>query len=228
MVMKKGLVTILSAACILSVTGCAGNQTDNATNIGLRNDQAPITRVNYNGNDTNSNQNATVQTRATKNVERLDEVSQARVIMRGNDAYVTVRLNKNGNTNNNNGTTVGNNSATNSGTTGTNTNLRGMANEYNNVGFNNRHSKTANTADRNNSTEMAERINETPGTNNPSTTRPGLGNNTNFTTNVDTNNRNTRLGHTKQVSSQLKQKIENQIRAANKNVDDVFIVSEDN
>jgi hypothetical protein len=223
MVMKKGLVTILSAACILSVTGCADNQTDNATNVGLRNNQAPITRVNYNENDPNSNQNATVQTRATKNVERLDEVYQARVIMKGNDAYVTVRLNQNGNNNNNNGTTVGNNSATNSGTTGTNTNLRGMANEYNNVGFNNRNSKIANTADRNNSTELAERINETPGTNNPSTTRPGLGNNTNFTTNVDTNNRNTRTGNSTQVSDQLKQKIENQVRAANKKVNEVFV-----
>ncbi len=226
MVMKKGLVTILSAACILSATGCAGDQTNNATNMGLRNEQAPITRVNYNENDSNRNQNATVQARATKNVERLDEVYQARVIMRGNDAFVTVRLNQNGNNNNNNGTTVGNKSATNSGTTGNNTNLRGMANEYNNVGFNNRHSKTANSAERNNGTEMAERINETPGTNNPSTTRPGLGNNTNFTTNVDTKNRNTRLGHTKQVSSQLKQKIENQVRAANQNVHEVFIVSE--
>lgn len=49
------------------------------------------------------------------------------------------------------------------------------------------------------------------------------GNNTNFTTNVDTDNRNTRTGHSTQVSSQLKQKIENQVRAANKNVDEVFV-----
>lgn len=220
--MKKGLVAILSTACLLNVTGCAGNQMDNATNTGMGNNQTQITRVNHNENgqtDNINNGNLTVQTRAANNVERLDEVDQARVVMRGNDAYVTVRLAQNGNNNQNGyGNNVGNNSATNSGTNGT-----GMANEYNNVGFNTRTSKIANNTRRNNGTEMAERVNETPTGNNPSTTRPGFGNNTNFTSNVDTNNRNTKALGNIQVSTILEQQIENQVRAAARNVKNVYV-----
>lgn len=63
---------------------------------------------------------------------------------------------------------------------------------------------------------MGEKVNETPTGNNPSTTRPGLGNNTNFTMNIDSTNRNTQaLGNT-QVSSRLEQKIEKQVRTATK------------
>lgn len=70
---------------------------------------------------------------------------------------------------------------------------------------------------------MGEKVNETPTGNNPSTTRPGLGNNTNFTTNIDSTNRNTQaLGNT-QVSSRLEQKIEKQVRTADKNIDEIFV-----
>lgn len=154
--MKKGFLTILSSVCLLGFTGCAGNQSNNATNMGMRNDQTQITRVNYNQNgQTEANrQNLTVQTRAANNVERLDEIDQARVIIRGNDAYVAVRLTQKGNNNNEYGNTVGNNSATNSGTTGNGTNSRGMTNEYNYVDYNNRTTKTANNTQRNNGTEL--------------------------------------------------------------------------
>ncbi|MEH7335794.1 YhcN/YlaJ family sporulation lipoprotein [Neobacillus drentensis] len=102
--MKKiSLVSVVIAAALLGLTGC---NNDKALNNSRNN-------LGTNNINNGSNQNLRVSARASNNVESLNEVDQAHVILRNNDAYVAVSLKNNtGNT----GTDV---IGTNDGTTGT-------------------------------------------------------------------------------------------------------------
>ncbi|MGG1679456.1 YhcN/YlaJ family sporulation lipoprotein [Neobacillus sp. NRS-1170] len=155
--MKKiGLVSIVLAAALLGVTGCNNDKTINNS------------RNNLGTNNTNnvSNQNLRVSARASDNVESLNEVDQAHVILRNNNAYVAVSLKNNtGNT----GTDV---IGTNDGTAGT-------------------RDTSTNNIDR---TKLGGR-------------KVGSGDNTNY----------------KKAASPLDKKIERQVRAADRSIDNVYI-----
>ncbi|HZG70647.1 MAG TPA: YhcN/YlaJ family sporulation lipoprotein, partial [Chondromyces sp.] len=113
--MKKRWAPFVLATCLsTALVGCAGNQNDQAANDRNGNDNVQLTRVRTN-NQNENNGNGTdhelrVSTRATRNIERMDEVDQANVIIRNNDAYVAVRLKNddNGGNNNRNGNNNGN------------------------------------------------------------------------------------------------------------------------
>jgi hypothetical protein len=113
---KKGLVTFVLASTLLGLTGCADNNeraaNENRGNLGVN------VRPNNVDNNTNvmdvrngTNRDLRVSNRAGRNVEKLQGVDLAHVIIRGNDAYVAVKLendNRNRRANmNNNGTNMG-------------------------------------------------------------------------------------------------------------------------
>ncbi|MDN3015455.1 YhcN/YlaJ family sporulation lipoprotein [Paenibacillus sp. BSR1-1] len=154
--MKKiSLVSVVMAAALLGLTGC-------------NNDKALNSRNNLGTNNINngSNQNLRVSARASNNVESINEVDQAHVILRNNDAYVAVSLK------NNNGTTGTGIIGTNDGTAGT-------------------RDTTTNNIDR---TKLGGRT-------------VGSGDNTNY----------------KKAASPLDKKIERQVRAADRSIDNVYI-----
>ncbi|MEH7076994.1 YhcN/YlaJ family sporulation lipoprotein [Neobacillus drentensis] len=193
---KKSWVTFVLATSLLGLTGCADNNKNgvNHNNLGNNvrnntNNGVDVRNVRNNtNNDLNvrnvSDQNLRVSSRAIRNVESLNEVDQAHVIIRNNDAYVAVRLdtNQNGNRARNGTTGTGPNmNATygngyNSGTTGTN-------------GSTNLHANTGNPSNAN-----------LAGTNGTRTTARGT---------VRT--------------STLDQRITRQVRAADRNIDNVYI-----
>lgn len=132
--MKKSLVPILLVAGITALSGCANNAND------VRNDiRTTDVRDNVRNNvDFRDNNRLTVSERAARNVEGLKEVDRAHVIMRGNDAYVAVRLKNQaggagtlGTGNNGTNGTTGINSA-NLGTTGINNGNTGPNGTVNN------------------------------------------------------------------------------------------------
>jgi hypothetical protein len=87
--MKKSLVPILLIAGLTGLTGCANNADNNRNNI-----RTTDVRDNVrNDMDLRNTNRLTVSARAARNVEGLAEVDRAHVIMRGNNAYVAVRLN---------------------------------------------------------------------------------------------------------------------------------------
>jgi hypothetical protein len=98
--MKKSWMILGSAVLSLSLTGCGGD--DNArgddNNNGAKvqsNEVRPI------ANNRNNNRTLRISDRAERQVERLDQVDDAHVIISNNNAYVTVRLANNQNNNNN-------------------------------------------------------------------------------------------------------------------------------
>src|SRR3954454_19662074 len=98
--MKKSWMILGSAVLSLSLTGCGGD--DNArgddNNNGAKvqsNEVRPI------ANNRNNNRTLRISDRAEKQVERLNQVDDAHVIISNNNAYVTVRLANNQNNNNN-------------------------------------------------------------------------------------------------------------------------------
>lgn len=95
--MKKTIVPLLLATALAGLTGCADrknyvgpNNQVNQTNI---RSTSPNGRVIVN----NTDQNLRISTRARNSVESLKEVDRAHVIMQNNNAYVAVRLKNNGN-----------------------------------------------------------------------------------------------------------------------------------
>ncbi|WHY69362.1 YhcN/YlaJ family sporulation lipoprotein [Neobacillus sp. SuZ13] len=190
---RKSWMTFVLATTLLGLTGCA-NDNDNAVNnnsndLGVNNVRNnAINGVNVRNV---SNQNLRVSARAIRNVESLNEVDQANVIIRNNDAYVAVRLEGTQNGARARGGTTGtgpNMNATygngyNSGTTGTN----GSANLHATTGNRNNATITGTTGTRTNA-----RINRANDLN-------ARGNNT------------------------LDQKIINQVRAADRSIDNVYI-----
>ncbi|MEH7082509.1 YhcN/YlaJ family sporulation lipoprotein [Neobacillus drentensis] len=187
-------MTFVLATTLLGLTGCA-NDNDNAANNNNNNDLG-VNNVRNNAiNGVNvrnvSNQNLRVSARAIRNVESLNAVDQANVIIRNNDAYVAVQLEGTQNGTRARGGTTGtgpNMNATygngyNSGTTGTN----GSANLHATTGNRNNANITGTTG-----TSTNARINRANDLN-------ARGNNT------------------------LDQKIINQVRAADRSIDNVYI-----
>jgi hypothetical protein len=139
--MKKSLVPILLVAGITALSGCANNA-DNRNNIRTTDVRDNLQNTGNNV-DFRDNNRLTVSERAARNVEGLSEVDRAHVIMRGNDAYVALRLsNRAGRTGTNGigrtgvtGNSVGDNTAdrmitgagTNVGATGGNNGTTGIA-----------------------------------------------------------------------------------------------------
>lgn len=191
--MRKSWMTFVLATTLLGLTGCA-NDNDNAANN--NNNDLGVNNVRNNAiNGVNvrnvSNQNLRVSARAIRNVESLNAVDQANVIIRNNDAYVAVQLEGTQNGTRARGGTTGtgpNMNATygngyNSGTTGTN----GSANLHATTGNRNNANITGTTG-----TSTNARINRANDLN-------ARGNNT------------------------LDQKIINQVRAADRSIDNVYI-----
>jgi len=192
-VVKKSWMTFVLASTLLGLTGCANNNDNaaknNANNLGTNNVRNnAINGVNVRNV---SNQNLRVSARAIRNVESLNAVDQANVIIRNNDAYVAVRLE---------GTQNGTRAR--GGTTGTGPNMNATyGNGYNSgtTGTNGNANLNATTGNRNNAN-----ITGTTGTR------------TNARINR-ANDLNARGNNT------LDQKIINQVRAADRSIDNVYI-----
>jgi hypothetical protein len=218
---KKSWVTFVLATTLLGLTGCANNDkngaNDNANNLGVNNVR---NNTNNGVNVRNvSNQNLRVSKRAVRNVESLNEVVKAHVILRNNDAYVAVRL-KNDQT----GTRV-------RGGNGTGTNLnatRGNGNDNGTLGTNRTGTNwtgTTGTGPNMNTTYGNGYNSGTTGINGSTNLSNTTGNNTDNTgTNVTRNNAR---GGTN-VSSTLEQRIADQVRAADRSINNVYVSSDTN
>ncbi|MEH7744789.1 YhcN/YlaJ family sporulation lipoprotein [Neobacillus drentensis] len=190
---RKSWITFVLATTLLGLTGCA-NDNDNAANkntndLGVNNVRNnAINGVNVRNV---SNQNLRVSARAIRNVESLNAVDQANVIIRNNDAYVAVQLE---------GTQNGTRAR--GGTTGTGPNMNATyGNGYNSgtTGTNGSSNLHATTGNRNNA-------------------------NITGTTGTSTNARINRANDLNaRGNNTLDQKIINQVRAADRSIDNVYI-----
>ncbi|WP_186328676.1 YhcN/YlaJ family sporulation lipoprotein [Bacillus sp. X1(2014)] len=189
---RKSWMSFVLASTLLGLTGCANN--DNATNNNANNLGTNNVRNNaINGVNVRnvSNQNLRVSARAIRNVESLNEVNQANVIIRNNDAYVAVQLE---------GTQNGTRAR--GGTTGTGPNMNATYGNGYNSG--------------------------TTGTNGSANLHATTGNrtNTNITGTTGTNT-NARINRANDLNARrnntLDQKIINQVRAADRSIDNVYI-----
>lgn len=196
-VVKKSWVTFVLATTLVGLTGCAGNNDNEANNNANMNNAANMGDNNVNNNAINgvnvrnvTNQNLRVSGRAISNVESLKEVDQANVIIRNNDAYVAVRLTNNANGNRALG-----------GPTGTAPNMNAT---YGN-GYNSGTTSTNGAVNRNASIGNPDN----PGTN-------GTRNNARINR---ANDINARTNNT----SAIERKIINQVRAADRSIDNVYV-----
>jgi predicted small secreted protein len=209
--MKKRLVPILLVAGITALSGCANNAND------VRNDiRTTDVRDNVRNNvDFRDNNRLTVSERAARNVEGLKEVDRAHVIMRGNDAYVAVRLNnRDGRT----GTLGTGNNGTN-GTTGINS--ANIGNTHINNGTN---GTTGTTGVGNNfGTTGADGTTGTTGTAGLNGTTVGP----NGTTGM-TNTGGNKTGTYSRVDTAFEQSVADQVRKANRNVHKVYVSTDAN
>ncbi|KKK37485.1 hypothetical protein WQ57_13650 [Mesobacillus campisalis] len=101
--MKKTWIVAGCAVLSLSLAGCGVNNNaardDNNQGPQVMNNQdRPRT---FNNNNRDGNRTLTISDRAEKQVEKMEEVEDAHVIISENNAYVTVRMNNNNNNNNN-------------------------------------------------------------------------------------------------------------------------------
>ena len=95
--MKKGWILAGAVVMSLSLTGCGANDNagDNDNNGGGR---AQINRVRpMDVNNVGNNRPLSISDRAERQVEQMDEVDAAHVIISNNNAYVAVRLADNNN-----------------------------------------------------------------------------------------------------------------------------------
>ncbi|WML39549.1 YhcN/YlaJ family sporulation lipoprotein [Neobacillus sp. OS1-2] len=217
---KKSLVPFVLATALIGLTGCADRNDHavdtNRDNMGVdvRNDADNGVGVRNVRNDLNnglqngSNQRLHVSTKAGRNVENLQEVDLAHVIIRNNDAYVAVKLkNNNGATRTTNNTGTNRLNRTNKDAYPNNTNGRGATIEENvNDGVrgivNNGIPETRGNGNGTNDTIGSD------GTNNITGSDGTLnGNNANF----------------KKATSGLDKKIAKQVRAAVNNIDHVYV-----
>ena len=92
-----------SAVLSLSLTGCGGDDNAGGVNNNDNNNGASVqsNEVRPIANNRNNDRTLRISDRAEKQVERLDQVDDAHVIISNNNAYVTVRLANNQNNNNN-------------------------------------------------------------------------------------------------------------------------------
>ncbi|MBV7504506.1 YhcN/YlaJ family sporulation lipoprotein [Bacillus sp. sid0103] len=190
---RKSWVTFVLATSLFGLTGCANNNNnaanDNKNNLGVNN----VRNNTINGVNVRnvSNQNLRVSARAIRNVESLNEVDQANVIIRDNDAYVAVRLEGTQNGTRARGASTG---------TGPNMNAT-YGNGYNSG---------------------------TTGTNGDANLNANTGNRTNATITGTTGTRtNARINRANDLNARgtnaLNQKIINQVRAADRSIDNVYI-----
>ncbi|WP_052353850.1 YhcN/YlaJ family sporulation lipoprotein [Neobacillus jeddahensis] len=231
--MKKRLVPFVLVTTLIGLTGCANDNNDNAIDTNQSNMGENVRYNSNNGvdvrdvrNNTNNgldvrnvrndvNQNLRVSTRAGQKVENLKQVDLAHVIIRNNDAYVAVKLTNNNQTGTttNNGTTMGTTGISRKGTTTRTSNLNapGVGNGQNG----NYPSTTGST-----------------GTNNTDTAiNPGTRANSTGTITGTTGVRDTGLNgiaptddaNFKKATSGLDKEIAKQVRAAEKNIDHVYV-----
>ncbi|MEH7306952.1 YhcN/YlaJ family sporulation lipoprotein [Neobacillus drentensis] len=190
---RKSWVAFVLATSLFGLTGCANNNknavNDNTNDLGVNN----VRNNTINGVNVRnvSNQNLRVSARAIRNVESLNEVDQANVIIRGNDAYVAVRLEGTQNGTRARGASTG---------TGPNMNAT-YGNGYNSG---------------------------TTGTNGDTNLNANTGNRTNATITGTTGTRtNARINRANDLNARgthsLDQKIINQVRAADRSIDNVYI-----
>ena len=101
--MKKSWMILGSAVLSLSLTGCGGDDNAGGVNNNDNNNGASVqsNEVRPIANNRNNNRTLRISDRAEKQVERLNQVDDAHVIISNNNAYVTVRLANNQNNNNN-------------------------------------------------------------------------------------------------------------------------------
>jgi hypothetical protein len=247
--MKKSLVPILLIAGLTGLTGCANNADNTRNNI-----RTTDVRDNVrNDMDLRNTNRLTVSARAARNVERLAEVDRAHVIMRGNNAYVAVRLNNRAgnNTTGTNGNFAANHrtpgNTTINGTTGTTgiTGIGGTTAGMNGVGptgvtgyrgGDNSGNRiiTGNTGTTGNTpgpgTGTAGTNNIYGGTGHNGTTgMDNISNNngTSDTTGI-TGSRGNNHGRYSRVDTAFEQRVANQVRKADPNVRHVYVSTDNN
>ncbi|WP_042462715.1 YhcN/YlaJ family sporulation lipoprotein [Neobacillus dielmonensis] len=240
--MKKPLLGLAFTISLIGLTACNGDN-NNDNNI-ARNNNNNNMNVNTVRKANQNNGKLRLSTLAERRVERMDEVDDARVIVRNNDAYVAVRLKgntKNGTAGNNNTTTTNNSgNALNLGnggdanlnntglsggtTTGTTNNMNGNMTNNNTVGPTGYGTTGSNT-------NMAGYNNQT-GTNGTNGNNNTLGTNqvnNNFnrtgTDHLDNNNNGTNKGANtySDISNKLEQRIADQVRSADKSIHKVYV-----
>ena len=223
----------------MGLTGCSANQKNNVNDDTVKRNFNATSTNNQNRailNDTN--QKLRISTRASKSVERMEEVDQAHVIVRNNNAYVAVRLKNNGTGTTGTNGTRGN--GTNTGTTNTGTN--GSNSQMYGNGFNS--GATGTTGMDGNKNHAGTSGMGGTGINNSSTGRSDAGVNNNGTTGIGNNNNTTGINGTggsgangaagngttglggnnySEVSSPLEQKIADQVRAADTKIHKVYV-----
>ncbi|WP_462410866.1 YhcN/YlaJ family sporulation lipoprotein [Neobacillus sp. Marseille-QA0830] len=217
--MKKPLLGLAFAVSLIGLTACNG---DNNTSNNIARNNNNNMNVNTVRKNTQDNGRLRLSTLAERRVERMDEVDDARVIIRNNNAYVAVRLNGN----NNNGT------AGNLGAAGNrdlnSANLRGgqmnLPDTTGNTG-----GRNTNTGDQtiNNYTGNAgfSTINNTGNTTGQAGTNSINGNNNTTGTNHLNNNNGTGTGANtySEVSNKLEQRIADRVRSADKSIHKVYV-----
>lgn len=231
---KKGWMLFGATVLSLSLTGCGGDDNaagnNNNQNQGARvqsNEVRPIA----NNNNNKNNRTLRISDRAEQQVERLNEVDDAHVIISNNNAYVTIRLANDNNANNDT------NNRGNNDTNGQMTN-----NRMNNNTGNARTFIENGTVDQNGDDGIINGRGDA-GTRNGDnrTSDPGMGLNGNARTNDQNNNnafqlgtenndnnnnnaRGTSSGHNySEVSNSFEQKIADQVRQADKKIHKVYV-----
>lgn len=241
--MRKGLIGFASAIFIAGLAGCAGNMDDNAADNRNGNFQTQRVRTNLVNDNNNNDQNFRVADRASRSVERLDEVDQARVIISNNNAYVAVRLkDKNARSGNNTDTRAGtfyirdnqDNRRTGNGRNNGNTGTGAESGRITGVGNNTNNGTNAGNHPRTGTGSANNGYTHNTGTGAETGRITGVGNNTNNGTNAGNeprtgtsiyNNGMAGQGSTiySEVSTAFEQKIADQVRAADKNIHKVYV-----
>ncbi|MFZ0443748.1 MAG: YhcN/YlaJ family sporulation lipoprotein [Bacillus sp. (in: firmicutes)] len=242
--MKKSWMILGSAVLSLSLTGCGGDDNAGGVNNNDNNNGASVqsNEVRPIANNRNNNRTLRISDRAEKQVERLDQVDDAHVIISNNNAYVTVRL-ANKQNNNNNANNGNNRNARTSMDNGDNGNARPIIDNGNN-----RNAKTIidnGTVNQDGNDGMINgRGDAGNGNRDNKTSDPGIGNGGNL--GVDDNNNNNIFGigngdnnnngnnnnntiGTKEedqyskVSNRFEQNIADQVRKADSKIHKVYV-----
>jgi YhcN/YlaJ family sporulation lipoprotein len=217
--MKKTWIVAGCAVLSLSLAGCGANNNaardDNNQGPQVMNNQdRPRT---FNNNNRDGNRTLTISDRAEKQVEKMEEVEDAHVIISDNNAYVTVKMNNNNNNNNrdNNGNARVNDIDRNGG---------GFIEEGTVKPDRNRNKADDGIIDGQGDAGSGDRQNAGAGNRNNNNNNTIFGNNDTGGNAANNNAGDTgRATNYSEVSSKFEQKIADQVRQADKRIHKVFI-----
>jgi hypothetical protein len=210
-----------SAVLSLSLTGCGGD--DNASGVDNNNGvSVQSNEVRPIANNRNNNRTLRISDRAEKQVERLDQVDDAHVIISNNNAYVTVRL-ANNQSNNNNANNGNNRNARTSMDNGDNGNARPIMDNGDN-----RNARTIidnGTVNQDGNDGMINgRGDAGNGNRDNKTSDPRIGNGGNLGADDNNNAIGTKEGNQySKVSNRFEQNIADQVRKADNKIHKVYV-----